>query len=60
MILTGIFYISFIILHLGVFGVVLFIFAIIIGILWIILPFAVFGVKDKLDTMIRYTERNQG
>ena len=47
-------------LGLGVFGVVLFIFAIIIGILWIILPFAVFGVKDKLDTMIRYTERNQG
>jgi hypothetical protein len=38
---------------LGAFGVVLIIFAILLGILWIILPFAIFGIKDKLDKQIR-------
>ena len=37
----------------GAFGVVLIISAIIIGILWLILPFAIFGIKDRLDTQIR-------
>jgi ribosomal protein L40E len=37
----------------GALGVFLIIFLIILGILWLILPFAIFGIKDKLDTMIR-------
>ena len=28
-------------------------FLVVLGILWIILPFAVFGIKDRLDTLIR-------
>jgi hypothetical protein len=37
----------------GTFGIILIIFLIILGILWFILPFAVFGIKRKLDTMIK-------
>ncbi len=43
---------------LGAFGGVLIIFAIIIGILWIILPFAVFGIKERLDRMITLLKQN--
>jgi cytochrome b subunit of formate dehydrogenase len=30
----------------------------IIAILWILMPFAVFGVKDKLQTLIDETKKN--
>jgi hypothetical protein len=36
----------------GFFGIIIGICAIAISIAWIILPFAVFGIKQRLDTMI--------
>jgi len=36
---------------LGVFGFLFIILAIVLAILWIILPFAVFGIKGKLDVI---------
>ncbi|MFQ5965937.1 MAG: hypothetical protein ACE5KZ_16855 [Candidatus Scalinduaceae bacterium] len=42
----------------GGFGVIIFIiFLIILAILWLILPIAVFGIKDKLNRLI-YTTKN--
>ena len=38
------------------FSVVIVIFAIILAILWTILPFAVFGIKDKLNRLIKVNE----
>ena len=38
---------------------ILVIFAIFIGILWIILPFAVFGIKGKLDVLIKNLKEMQ-
>ena len=36
----------------GFFGIIIGICAIAISIAWIILPFAVFGIKQRLDTLI--------
>lgn len=35
----------------GVFGVILLIFAIIVGILWILVPFLIMGVNKRLDKL---------
>ena len=43
----------------GMFYFILVIFAIFVGILWIILPFAVFGIKAKLDVLIKITKEMQ-
>ncbi len=37
-------------------GIIFIIFSIIIGVLWIILPFAVFGIKSRLDKIINLLE----
>lgn len=29
-----------------------------VGVLWILMPFAIFGTKDKLETLIIETKRN--
>lgn len=34
-------------------GAILFLFAIILAVLWFLLPFAVFGIKARLDTSIQ-------
>lgn len=36
---------------------ILFLLAIIVAILWVLLPFAVFGIKGKLDRLIRVQEQ---
>ncbi len=42
------------------FGVVIMLFLVVLVILWFLLPFAIFGTKDKLDTLISETkETNQ-
>jgi len=41
----------------GGFMLILFLFGLFLLILWIILPFAVFGIKEKLDTLI-YESQN--
>lgn len=38
----------------GVFSLVVLLFLIVLALLWFLLPFAVFGIKDRLDTMIRH------
>ena len=40
----------------GLFGLIFIIFSIIVGILWTILPFAVFGIKSRLDKIIDLLE----
>ncbi len=40
----------------GIIGIILLIFSIIVGILWSILPFAIFGIKPKLDKIIQLLE----
>lgn len=42
----------------GVFGVILFIFLLILAFLWFLLPFAIFGTKEKLDTLIEEAKAN--
>ena len=37
---------------LGLFGVVLFFFLLVLAVLWFFLPFAIFGTKDKLSALI--------
>ncbi len=37
-------------------GIIFIIFSIIVGVLWIILPFAVFGIKSRLDKIINLLE----
>lgn len=37
---------------------IIFIFLFFLAILWFLLPFAIFGTKDKLDTLIAETRRN--
>lgn len=36
---------------------ILFLLAAIVAILWVLLPFAVFGIKGKLDRLIRVQEQ---
>jgi len=33
-------------------GIVIFLFLIVLAILWFLLPFAVFGIKDRLDNFV--------
>jgi len=40
------------------FGLVIGVFVLALIILWIILPFAVFGIKDKLDKLIQIEKSN--
>ena len=42
---------------LGGFGVFLMVLALIVAVLWIFLPFAVFGIKDLAKTLIARQER---
>ena len=37
---------------LGPFSLIVFLFAIVLGVLWFLLPFAVFGTKARLDRLI--------
>ncbi|WP_024851904.1 hypothetical protein [Hydrogenovibrio kuenenii] len=37
----------------GLFGLIFFIFLLVAGILWFLMPFAVFGTKSKLDELIQ-------
>jgi SNF family Na+-dependent transporter len=37
---------------------IIFIFLLILAILWFLLPFAIFGTKDKLDALIAEIKRN--
>lgn len=37
----------------GLIGVFMFLFVLFLGILWCVLPFAVFGTKPRLDELIR-------
>ena len=39
----------------GVFYLLLGLFALVIVVLWILMPFAIFGTKDKLQTLIDET-----
>lgn len=41
----------------GGFGVVVTIFLFILAILWFLLPFAIFGIKDKLSELIYESQR---
>jgi hypothetical protein len=34
---------------LGTLGIILFLFGMVVAILWILMPFAVFGLKDRID-----------
>ena len=43
----------------GFAGIVLFIFAVALGIVWIILPFAVLGIRNRLDRVLVQLERIQ-
>ena len=36
----------------GVVGLAVVLFLVVLGILWFVLPFAVFGIKGRLDTLI--------
>ena len=40
--------------ELGIIGIL---FALLIAILWILMPFAIFGTKDKLQTLIDETKK---
>jgi hypothetical protein len=37
---------------LGIIGIVIFVFLLALSILWFLLPFAIFGTKDKLNALI--------
>ena len=41
----------------GTFGLILIIFLVIAAVLWFLLPFAIFGIKTRLDTMIENSDR---
>lgn len=41
----------------GGMGIFIVIFFVVLAILWICLPFAVFGVKDRLDKIIKLLEQ---
>ena len=42
---------------LGSFTIIIVLFLVVLAILWFILPFAIFGTKDKLDELIRETKK---
>ena len=37
---------------------VLFMLGLVVAVLWLLLPFAVFRIKDRLDTLIELVEKN--
>lgn len=39
----------------GGFGFVIFVFLVVLAILWFVLPFAVFGIKSRMDRLIAET-----
>jgi len=41
----------------GIFGLVIIIFLLILAILWFILPFAIFGIKPKLDKILEELDK---
>ena len=41
----------------GLFAIVLFLLLLVLSVLWIALPFAVFGLKSKLERVARESER---
>ena len=41
----------------GIFGLVIFLFLLVLAILWFILPFAIFGIKPKLDKIIEELDK---
>ena len=41
----------------GAFGSILIIFLVVAAVLWFLLPFAIFGIKTRLDTMIENSDR---
>jgi hypothetical protein len=44
----------------GAVGLIFFVIMGAVVLLWIILPFAVFGIKDRLDRVVRILERLYG
>jgi len=42
---------------LGGFGIFVFLFLLVLGILWFLLPFAIFGTKAKLDAILSESMR---
>ncbi len=43
----------------GMFGILLFILAIVLGVLLVMIPFLIFGIRNRLDRMIRLMESMQ-
>ena len=43
----------------GMFGILLFILAIVLGVLWVMIPFLIFGIRNRLDRMLRLMESMQ-
>lgn len=41
----------------GILGLVILLFLLVLAILWFLLPFAIFGTKDKLNTLIEEARR---
>lgn len=41
----------------GTFGIVIIVFSIILFLLWFLLPFAVFGIKGRLDQLIQQNKQ---
>ena len=41
----------------GIFGLVIFLFLLVLAILWFILPFAIFGIKPKLDKILEELDK---
>ena len=37
----------------GVFGIIFFVFLVVLAILWIMLPFAVFAIRHRIDAMLK-------
>ncbi len=37
----------------GVIGLIVILFLVVLAVLWCVLPFAVFGIKDRLDKLIK-------
>ena len=41
----------------GTFGLIFIIFLVVAAVLWFLLPFAIFGIKTRLDTMIENSDK---
>lgn len=40
----------------GILGIIVIVFLVVLAILWIILPFAIFGIKSRMDTILQSTK----